>query len=167
MLASRIDVLDRLFADPTSESVSGGVRNRAYYEAYIEFLLEYRHSGREEQAAHCWDSAMRHAPLKQDHVPRLARWMFNHTLSSDNTDPAQLARDLMQPMSPTATARRFRREVLGKINAELAFRHYQAGELGKVWRHALKAVLHDPAWARNRGLARIALEGVIGPRTAG
>jgi glycosyltransferase involved in cell wall biosynthesis len=167
MLASRIDVLDRLFADPASASVSAGVRNRAYYEAYVEFLLEYHHGGREEQAAHCWDKAIRHAPLKQDHIPRLAKWMFNHTLSSDNTDPAQLARDLMRPMPPTATARRFRREVLGKINAELAFRHYQAGEPGQVWRHALKAVRHDPAWMRNRGLARIALEGVTGSRTAG
>jgi LmbE family N-acetylglucosaminyl deacetylase len=89
----------------------------------------------------------------------LSETMTSYALAPEVKDPLKFARDLFKSIRLTAKVRRMRRKVLGQVNAELAFRHRQAGGSNQVWRHALKAVIQDPTWLKNRGLVRIGLEG--------
>jgi LmbE family N-acetylglucosaminyl deacetylase len=164
MLASRIAILDRLFSDPALEATLAGVRHQACYNAHIDFALDYYANDRFEQGAICLNEALQYTPLHSDDLIEASEEMTQYALASEVKDPLRFARDLFEPIRPTAQVRRLRGKVLGEINAELAFRHYQTEESGRVWRHALGAVIHDPSWLRNRGLLRIGLEGLVGPR---
>jgi LmbE family N-acetylglucosaminyl deacetylase len=164
MLAGRIDVLNRLFTDPSMEWVPEGVHQKAFYQAYTDFAEIYYIDRDSDKGAECLNKALSYAPLQFRDVERISSAVVDWSLDPEIEDPLKHARDLFASIRPSPEIRRMRSKLLGQLNAHLAFRHYQVGELDQVWRHALGTVIHDPSWLRNRGLARIALEGLAGPR---
>lgn len=162
--SARLAFLNWLGEYMSRQGVNDGEVWQAYHDTSINFALDYYDLGDFEQGARCLSEALQYAPQRFDDVAKLAYAMMvlHNGLAPEVKDPLQFARDLFEPIRPTAQVRRLLRKVLGQINADLAFRHYQAEELSQVWRHALGAVIHDPSWLRNRGLARIALEGLLG-----
>jgi glycosyltransferase involved in cell wall biosynthesis len=162
MLASRLAILDRLFDDPALETTLKGVRQQAYYKAYMDYALVHYNPDHLEQGVRYLNKALQYAPLRSEDLAKLSEKMVNYALAPEVKDPLRFARDLFKSIRSTPEVRRLRNKVLGQVNAALAFRHYQAEELNQVWRHALGAVSHDLSWLRNRGLARIALEGLVG-----
>lgn len=162
MLANRVAILDRLFNVPTLERDLANVRHQAYHNAYIEFARDYYALGNFERGARCLNKALQHGPMSSDDLTSLADTMAHYALAPEVDAPFKFVRDLFEPIHSTAQVRRLRSKVLGSVNATLAFRHHQAGELSRVWRHALRAVAHDWQLWRNRGLMRIGLESLLG-----
>jgi hypothetical protein len=163
MQKSRKNVLTRLFGDPALEPVPAQVRRRAYARAYLDFIRWI--CGKPnflEEAARCLNEALSYAPLHPDDVMKLSEWIATESLSPEVKDPAKFIQDYFALVNPTPEVRRIRRRVLAALDAALAFRHYQMGELSRVRRYVLGAVIHDPSWLRNRGLIRIGLEGLLG-----
>jgi glycosyltransferase involved in cell wall biosynthesis len=162
MLASRLAILGRLFGDPALEVTLADVRHQAYYNACIQFALDYFALGYFEQGVQCLNEALQYAPLHSNDSIKISEKMIPYVLAPEIKDPLMFARDLFETARQTIQMRRLRRKVLGRVNAELAFRHYHVKETSRVWRHALGAVMCDPSWLRNRGLVKIGLEGLVG-----
>jgi len=165
MLANRLTILDRLFNDPAFKGSLADVRQQAYYKAYLDFAVIYFADNRFEEGTNCLSKAVEFAPLQPGDLIKVSESIACSCVADPEIkDPLQSARSIFETVDLTPQLSRLRGKVLGQINAALAFRQHQVGKGGQVWRHALGAVIHDPRWLRNRGLARIALEGVVGPK---
>jgi glycosyltransferase involved in cell wall biosynthesis len=142
-----------------------GVKDReVWLVLQIEFALSYWTCGDLRQGAKYLNEALQYGPLGSKDIVYLFEKIVYYALAPEIKEPLQFALHLFELVHPTPQIHRLRRKVLGQISVDLAFRYYQVGELSQVWRHALGAIIHNPLWLRNRGLARIALEGLVGPR---
>ena len=166
MLAHRLALLDRIFDDPTLDPALADLHHQAYYRAYVDWSVVNYVEGHLELGSRCLNQALHYAPLQSIDIEKLVRAsaLLHYDSAPEVPDPVRFAGDLFKSIHPTAQESRPRQKLLGQFNAELAFRDYESGALSQVWRHALRAVIHEPSWLRNRGLARIALEGFVGPK---
>ena len=165
MLENRLAILDRLFDDPELVVSLSDVRHQAYYQTFLYFALVFYSIGQLEQGTDCLDKAVEYAPLQSRDLIKVSESIAHpYVTDPEVKDPIQSVLSLFEAIHFTPEVRRLRHRVLGQVYAALAFRQHQAGTRGHVWRYALSAVIHDPSWLRNRGLARIALEGFVGPR---
>ena len=166
MLSHRLAILDRFFDDPALETALTNVRQDAYYKAYYHWAVRNYRAGHFDLGAECLNGALRYAPLLAEDMGALVEMsVITHHASTPAKarDPLEFGKELFQAIEPTPQQPRLRQEMLGQLCFNLAFRSYREGDLKQVRRYALGAVTYNPAWLRNRGLVRIALEGMIGP----
>lgn len=64
-------------------------------------------------------------------------------------------------------AGRFRRRTLGQAHGVLMFMYQEAGTVGLVRKHALRAITYKPSWLSNTGVISITAEAFGGARLAG
>lgn len=164
MLASRLTILNRLFNTPALEMIlSENIRHQAYHNAYLEFAHDYFTLGDFEQGFQCLNNALQYAPLHSDNLIKIAEKIIPYAFAPEIEDPIKFTDNLLEALPSTRQVTQLHRKMLGNVNAGLAFRYYRAGKLNHVWRHAVKAILQDPSLSSNRGLLRIAFEGLAGP----
>jgi len=164
MLACRIAILDRLFADPDVSTSLATVRPLAYNRAWAEYAGIYYASDMLDAGSNCLRQALRQAPLRPYDLLVISEQIVRHAFAGEAGDPLQFARSLLEPLHGLPHARPLRSCVRSRVHMETAFRHYRAENLRLAWQHALGAIIHERALLRNRGLGRILLEGALGAR---
>lgn len=164
MLASRVHILERLFAEPESDVLPAAVRHQAYYQAYIGAARDSFANGLLEKGCQSLRKALSHTPqLPGDNAVRvISEWMISHSLNEKVPDPIRFAQGLFDEVGEKYKTGRLRRKVLGEVYAGLAFRS-SSTQPRRVWRYGLQAILHDPGLIKNRGLVRLTLENLLAP----
>jgi glycosyltransferase involved in cell wall biosynthesis len=166
MLAGRIDVLNRLFTDPSMESVSESVYQRACCKAYIEFAEIYYGDRDFDKGAECLNKALNYDSLHSDDLAMISKWMINYpykAIELDSDDPEACLREILSPLFFSLDkGDQLQSRLLGRLHVVLAFQAYEAGHRAQVVRRVIQGLRYDPGWLRNRGVSSIFAKSLLG-----
>ncbi len=159
-----IAMFDKFFARPELPPEAAPLRGKAYGHAYLNAAARAMAGGDGAEGKACLAAAFEHNPALLDGNPPAAI----DTLASFALTPlcpdAKQFMALLAESLPAPLAHWPRRRVFGALYAVQAFEkaaHQQPGVMG----YAVKAILNDPAWLRNRGLLKLALASLRPPRS--
>jgi glycosyltransferase involved in cell wall biosynthesis len=144
MLSSRLAILDRFFGNAALAQRLTRVRARAYYNAYIDTAIMHYKSGGFEQGAECLTKALACSPLRPQDASVLVHTLAAHALAAGPGREVEAARELIGLLPSAGDADGLGRKTLGRINSELASRHFKRGEVA-AWRYAWQAFRADPS----------------------
>lgn len=158
-----IAMFDKFFARPDLPPEASALRGKAYGHAYLNAAARAMAGGDGAEGKACLTAAFEHNPALLDGNPPAAI----DTLASFALTPlcpdAKQFMALLAESLPAPLAHWPRRRVFGALYAVQAFEkaaHQQPGVMG----YAVKAILNDPAWLKNRGLLKLALASLRPPR---
>jgi len=158
-----IAMFDKFFARPELPPEASALRGKAYGHAYLNAAARAMAGGDGAEGKACLTAAFEHNPALLDGNPPAAI----DTLASFALTPlcpdAKQFMALLAESLPAPLAHWPRRRVFGALYAVQAFEkaaHQQPGVMG----YAVKAILNDPAWLKNRGLLKLALASLRPPR---
>lgn len=151
-----IKMSDKFFARPDLPAEAAALREKAYGHAYLNAAARAMAGGDGAEGKTCLTAAFKHDPsLLEGNPPAAIDTLASFALTPLCPDSKQfmalLAESLPEPLSHWPRCR-----VFGALYAVQAFEkaaHQQPGVMG----YAVKAILNDPAWLKNRGLLKLAL----------
>lgn len=151
-----LQMFDKFFAQPELPAGVVALRGEAYGHAFLNAAARSLAGGDGAEGRACLSAAFAHDPRLLQGDPPLAI----DTLASFALTPlcpdARRFMALLAENLPAPLDRWPRRRVFGALYAVQAFEGALRPGSPGVLRSALKAVLNDPAWLRNRGLLAIA-----------
>ena len=162
MLRDHLKVIDRIFADPSWQSRLAAVKGQAYHFAYFEDVLANFAYGQPRQGIQSLNAALVQAPLNERELKLLVGCMARRILDDRPANPLPYAYDLLVSLAPAHQTQRLYSQVLALVYMALAFREYRVGNRPKASQYALAAVRRNRTFWRNRGLARLVVEGLGG-----
>lgn len=156
MKKGMLTMFDKFFARPDLPAEAAALRGKAYGHAYLNAAARALAGGDGAEGKTCLTEAFKNNPSLLDGNPpaaidTLASFALTPLCPDSKQFMALLAESLPEPLSHWP-----RRRVFGALYAVQAFEkaaHQQPGVVG----YAVKAILNDPAWLKNRGLLKLAL----------
>lgn len=156
MKKGMLTMFDKFFARPDLPAEAAALRGKAYGHAYLNAAARALAGGDGAEGKTCLTEAFKNNPSLLDGNPpaaidTLASFALTPLCPDSKQFMALLAESLPEPLSHWP-----RRRVFGALYAVQAFEkaaHQQPGVMG----YAVKAILNDPAWLKNRGLLKLAL----------
>lgn len=150
-------MFDKFFALPGLSAELSALRGTAYGHAYLNAAARSLAAGDGAEGKACLSAALENDPaLLQNYPPLAIDTLASFALTPLCPDAKQfmalLAENLPAPLEGWS-----RRKVFGTLYAVEAFERAQRRDGRGALGSALRAILHDPAWLRNRGLLAVAL----------
>lgn len=164
MYAARLDILDDVFQNSgaPAQTTLAIRRDKAYFNTHLNYAKRCWAGQEWQQGGTALNQAMRHARLSSADIADLSDVLAHATLVTPTIEPAAFVDGALASLTAQPTVRQIRNRALAIVNMELARRAYALDKRGRVLAYWFKAVRHDRACASNRGMARIALEDLIG-----
>ncbi len=154
MKAGMLAMFDKFYAQPGLPAEALALRDAAYANVYLNTAARAYAAGDGEEGKECLARAVALNPaLRQGNPPRALDSLASFALTPLVND-AEAFMDMVVSNLPEGIGipRYSRRRARGLLHAVNAFEHNRREEQMIAARHALTAVLYDPAWLQNRGL---------------
>jgi GT2 family glycosyltransferase len=163
-MAERIQIVERVFPLFQGDAATlAALKARTLAREYVRGAISISMYGEYERGASLLYQAVDLDPATWQDGKQVAELSLRHAVVLSKEQTLAAAVRFVEGVYAHLPAHlyswnpRFRRQVLGELQVEFAFWQYQRGKASSVPRHALRGVLYDPAWLRNRGLWSIAM----------
>lgn len=154
MKAGMLAMFDKFYAQPGLQPEVLALREAAYANVYLNAAARAYAAGEVKEGKECLARAVALDPsLAQGNPPRMLDSLASFALTP-SVNHAETFMDVVVSNLPEGAGipRYSRRKARGLLHAVAAFEHDGRREQVAAARDALAALLHDPSWARNRGL---------------
>lgn len=166
MLAAGLRVLDQFFATSASDAAIAAeiepMRKPAYQGVYLWTAVNFYEFDDFTAGTQSLNHALQLGPVSagkmQDVISGLVRWLLAHP----EADAQKSIQQAFAQVVPASVAHSAARQAQALLDFQLAFRACEHGQRREVISHALKAMMGDMRHVKNRGLAKITLQSLIG-----
>ena len=159
MFAARLKILDGVF----TESQPAGLREKAYRNTNVYYANIFLNNHRPDRAVECINEAVRYGgPLDAATLHNTVHTLVSQALNQTEMPPLESLERQIAPVKDAQTAKYLSRTTTAIMSHHLAFEARNAGRSRDAIKYALLAIQSRPAFLVDRGLARVAMQAMLG-----